>query len=108
MGPELMRSRQAATAHAKAISIIDPDRRLRELMDQLDTAETAQNKHAVAEEYLRRDEPKKALPLLESAATGLYRDDPMILMTLAQAQFGCGVFRQASETLDSLEETNPM
>jgi len=107
MGPDLMRSRQAATAHAKAINIIDPDRRLRVLMDNLDTAETAQNKHAVADEYMRRNEPKKALPLLESAATGIYKDDPMILMTLAQAQFGCGQYRQATETLDYLKEKNP-
>jgi len=107
MGPELLRSRQAATAHEKAISIIDPDRRLRLLMDNLDTAESAQNKHAVAEEYLRRNEPRKALPLLESAATGLYKDDPMILMTLAQAQFGCGMFRQATDTLDEIKTKNP-
>jgi len=107
MGPDLLRSRQAATAHEKAISIIDPDRRLRMLMDNLDTAETAENKHAVAEEYLRRNEPRKALPLLESAATGLYKDDPMILMTLAQAQFACGQFRPATETLDEIKARNP-
>jgi hypothetical protein len=107
MGPEIMRSRQAATAHAKAVSIIDPDRRLRALMDELDTVETAQNKHAVAEEYMRRNEPQKALPLLQSAATGLYSDDPMILMTLAQAQFGCGRFQETTATLDHLKEKNP-
>jgi len=107
MGPDIMRSRQAATAHAKAVSIIDPDRRLRALMDELDTVETAQNKHAVAEEYLRRNEPQKALPLLQSAATGLYSDDPMILMTLAEAQFRCGQFQQTSATLDHLKEKNP-
>jgi hypothetical protein len=77
------------------------------LMDNLDTAETAENKHAVAEEYLRRNEPRKALPLLESAATGLYKDDPMILMTLAQAQFACGQFRPATETLDEIKARNP-
>ncbi len=87
MGPEIMRSRHAAVAGEKARDIIDPDRRLRALMDNLDTADSAQNKHAVAEEYLRRNEPQKALPLLQSAATGLYSDDPMILMTLADAQF---------------------
>jgi hypothetical protein len=107
MGPEVMRSRQAAAAGEKARDIIDPDRRLRALMDNLDTVETAENKHAVGEEYLRRNEPQKALPLLLSAATGLYRDDPMILMTLAQAQFRCGQFAAATATLDHLKEKNP-
>jgi hypothetical protein len=107
MGPEIMRSRKAATAHAKAVSIIDPDRRLRALMDNLDTVETAQNKHAVAEEYLRRNEPQKALPLLQSAATGLYQDDPMILMTLAQARFACGRYQEVTATLDHLKAKNP-
>jgi hypothetical protein len=107
MAPDLMRSRHAAAAGEKARDIIDPDRRLRALMDNLDTAETAQNKHAVAEEYLRRNEPQKALPLLQSAATGLYRDDPMILMTLADAQFRCGQFRETTETLDHLKARNP-
>lgn len=107
MGPEIMRSRQAAVASEKARDIIDPDRRLRALMDELDTVETAQNKHAVAEEYMRRNEPQKALPLLQSAASGLYSDDPMILMTLAQAQFGCGRFQEATATLEHLKEKNP-
>jgi hypothetical protein len=107
MGPDLLRSRKAVAAGEKARDIIDPDRRLRALMDELDTVETAQNKHAVAEEYMRRNEPQKALPLLQSAATGLYSDDPMILMTLAQAQFGCGQFQEATVTLDHLKERNP-
>lgn len=107
MGPEIMRSRHAAVAGEKARDIIDPDRRLRALMDNLDTADSAQNKHAVAEEYLRRNEPQKALPLLQSAATGLYSDDPMILMTLADAQFRCGQFQETTVTLDHLKEKNP-
>ena len=107
MGPDLMRSRKAVAAGEKARDIIDPDRRLRALMDELDTVETAQNKLAVAEEYLHRNEPQKALPLLQSAATGIYSDDPMILMTLAQAQFACGRFADSSATLDHLKEKNP-
>jgi hypothetical protein len=107
MGPDLLRSRKAVAAGEKARDIIDPDRRLRALMDELDTVETAQNKHAVAAEYMHRNEPQKALPLLQSAATGLYSDDPMILMTLAQAQFGCGRFQQTTATLDHLKAKNP-
>jgi hypothetical protein len=61
----------------------------------------------VAEEYLRRNEPQKALPLLQSAATGLYSDDAMILMTLAQAQFRCGRFAETTATLDHLKAKNP-
>jgi hypothetical protein len=107
MGPDLMRSRKAVAAGEKARDIIDPDRRLRALMDELDTVETAQNMHAVAEEYLRRNEPQKALPLLQAAATGLYSDDPMILMTLAETQFHCGQFQETTATLDHLKAKNP-
>ena len=61
----------------------------------------------MAEEYLRRNEPAKALPLLRSAATGLYSDDPMILMTLAKAQFASGQFQATTATLDHLKAKNP-
>jgi hypothetical protein len=107
MGPDLMRSRKAVAAGEKARDIIDPDRRLRALMDNLDTVDTAQNKLAVAEEYLRRNEPAKALPLLQSAATGIYSDDPMFLMTLAQAQFASSQFQATTATLDHLKAKNP-
>ena len=108
MAPEIMRSRKAVAAGEKARDIIDPDRRLRALMDNLDTVDTAQNKHAVAEEYLRRNEPQKALPLLQSAATGLYSDDPMI-----PDDAGPGAVclrpssRQTTATLDHLKAKNP-
>jgi hypothetical protein len=107
MGPDLMRSREGRALQSKAKDIIDPDRRLRALMDELDTVDTAQNKLAVAEEYLRRGEPRKALPLLESAATGLYKNDPMMLLALAQAQFGCAMFTAVTQTLDDLKAANP-
>jgi hypothetical protein len=105
--PELLGSRTARKVAGDISQIVDPDRRLRELIDQLQLSETAENKRALAEEYLGRGNAPEAERLLKSALTGVHADDPHILYALARAQFALAQHAEAIATLDLAKERNP-
>lgn len=107
MIPDFMRSRAGRQAAAKVVTTIDPDRDLRFLQDQLETADTADNKRLLAEEHLRRGEPEAAIALLESAVAGAHQEDTALLQGLARAQFSAGRFDATVGTLDRLKIVNP-
>ncbi len=107
MLPELAGGRRARRLKDDVKNLIDPDRRRRALQDRLDTADTADNKLALAVEYLERGNPETALPLLRSLLTGPHRNDPKLMYALARAQFGCGDFAAATQTLEDLRAANP-
>lgn len=105
--PELRHSRAARQAVAKVQHAIDPDRDLRRLSEELDTADTAENRKALAEEHMRRGAVAQAIPLYEGALTGIHRDDPAILMGLARAHFANDDPARCSGTLERLQAANP-
>lgn len=105
--PELRYSRTGEQVVANVQKAIDPDRELRRLREELDTADTPRNRKALAEEHVRRGELAEAIRLYRSALTGIHRDDPAILMGLARAQFASGDAPGCVATLDRLQAANP-
>ncbi len=105
--PELRDSRTAHDALGKVQRAIDPDRDLRRRSEELDTADTVENRKALAEEHMRRGDLADAIRLYRSALTGIHRDDPAILMGLARAQFGSGDAAGCIGTLERLTAANP-
>jgi hypothetical protein len=101
--PEFLHSKQARSV----VKLIDPDRDYRTLVDQLDTADTADNRRALAEECLRRGEAERAVLLYEAALTGAHKDDPTLMFGLARALFARGEFAACSRTLEALKAANP-
>jgi hypothetical protein len=81
--PEFLHSKQARNV----VKLIDPDRDYRTLVEQLDTADTADNRRALAEECLRRGEAERAVLLYEASLTGAHKDDPTLMFGLARALF---------------------
>ena len=105
--PDLSRSRTARQAQASLIRAVDPDRDLRTLTDRFETADTIDNRRALAEEHLRRGDHGPAIVLYEGALVGPHRDDPVLLHGLAAAQFEAGEFPGTLATLDRLRAANP-
>lgn len=105
--PGLRDSRAGRQVVAKMQKAIDPDRDLRRLTDELDTVDTPENRRLLAEEHLRRGEPREAIRLYRGALTGIHRDDPAILMGLARAQFADRDPASCIATLNRLKTTNP-
>lgn len=107
MVPDFMRSRAGRRAAANVAKAIDPDRELRRLEDALETADTIDNRRALAEERLRRGEHAEATRLYRSTLNGAHETDPALLMGLARSQFEAGAFEDALQTLGRLKEANP-
>jgi hypothetical protein len=105
--PELLGTREARQAVTQARRAFDPEREYRALADQLDTADTAENRKALAEESLRLGKVEQAITLYKTALTGVHKDDPNIMHGLARAYFAAGDFANCGQTLDALRAANP-
>lgn len=107
MLPDMSSSPAARRLKEQAIDTIDPERRLRMLTDRFDTADTADTRKALAEEYMRHGRHAEAVPILEGALGGVHATDPILLQTLARAHFARGDFVQATQTLERIKASNP-
>ncbi len=84
--PELMGSRTVAKAGEAIRDKLDPERALREAQQNLELADTAQNRVRLADAYMARDNPREAAQLYEEALNGVFADDPAIIFKLGQAR----------------------
>ncbi len=86
---------------------IDPEHQRRRIAQQLDIADTVENRRRLAEESLRLGDYTNAAELYRSVLKGMYATDPLFLLGLAQAQAGLGQYGDARNTLDTLIRANP-
>jgi hypothetical protein len=105
--PEMRNSRAARTAVARVSSTLDPDRMMRRHAENLETADTADNKRHLAEECIKRGQWDDAIGLYRSALVGPLANDPALLIGLSRALFGRGDFQASLDTLDALQRDNP-
>jgi hypothetical protein len=105
--PEMLGTRGAQQAVHQARRAISPERRYRALAEQLETADTAENRKALAEECLLIGKVEQAIMLYKSALTGVHKDDPILMHGLARAYFAAGDSAGCIRTLDALKAANP-
>lgn len=105
--PEASQSRAAQQGGKALRKALDPGKELRQLQEALERSDTVGNRVALAQEYLKRGQFDAAVPLYEAALTGMYRDDPELLLGLGRALCGAGRFGRAREILEQLREANP-
>ena len=86
---------------------LDPDKELRERAKAFDRAGTPKNAIDLAEELVRRGYHDDAVALYARVMTGLYENDPALLIGRARAEFGKGDFAAARASLDRVQERNP-
>ncbi|APO97048.1 tetratricopeptide repeat protein [Xanthomonas vesicatoria] len=86
---------------------LDPQREQRDAARKLDVSDTPENRRQLARTLLSQGNYAQAADVYEGALRGLYRDDPDLMLGLAQAQFGLGNAAQARQTLDALIAANP-
>lgn len=107
MLPELLGTRGARQAVSNARRAFDPERDYRALAEELDTADTVENRRALAAECLRLGKIEQAIALYKTALTGLHKDDPHLLHGLARAYLAAGDFVGCTQTLEALKAANP-
>lgn len=105
--PELRRSRASKVTATRVFKTIDPQRDLKRLAANLEMSDNVENRIKLAEECAAAELYKEAIDLYNKALTGVYQDDPNIMLGLATALFHQGDYAKTKETLTCLIEVNP-
>ncbi|HJN51801.1 MAG: tetratricopeptide repeat protein [Pseudomonadales bacterium] len=104
--PELL-GKPARTAGKTLTDKLDPNRDMRHSAQLLEMTHNVDNAIRLAEQCAEKGHFGEAIEIYESSLQGLYKDDPKLLMGLAQALFGNGDFSRVLSTLDLLIAANP-
>ena len=102
--PALFQTRGARKVRSEIGAVIDPDKELRERVAQAELVDSVDTKRALAEECEKRGQWQEAIRLYQAAATGIFADDPAVLLGLARAELGSGDAPACLETLHKLDE----
>ena len=105
--PDLRHDPRGRKAASKAMQVIDPQRRRRELQRRLELSDTVDNRRRLAQECLDLGDYANAQELFRSLLVGMYATEPDFMLGLAQAQAGSGAYTEARQTLEALIAANP-
>jgi hypothetical protein len=101
------REHRAANRAARELSrTLNPHKALRERIEALETAPTVDNRVALARELMRSGRAREAAEQYREARTGLYANDPELMLGLAQALLADGDHAGAHECLDQLQASH--
>ena len=101
--PELIGSRSGRNAKAKLSQAINPGKGLREAEERYALAGTVKNAMLLAEQFLQHERCADARMMYTRCLTGIYADDPHLLLGLATAHYGLQEYDEALRCLDQLK-----
>lgn len=107
MLPDIRNSRSGRKAVKTVLKTIDPEINLKRAAKELLISDNVQNKLNLADECVARKLYDEAINLYKSSLTGIYKNDPKIMLSLAQAQFLDQDYNKARTTLEDLIRENP-
>lgn len=107
MLPELSNSPQLRNSLRSVKKNLDPGGQIRQRERQLKLSGSVDAARHLAAELVETGKYAEAIEHYRNALTGLYAEDPDLLLGLAKAQFGNERFVDARDTLDRLIEHNP-
>jgi hypothetical protein len=105
--PSLRNNPAARRALQKARAAVDPGRGIREGSLNYERSQNIDTASRLAGELTKAGRYQEAIRVCTEARTGLFEDDPKILLALANAQFAASDYAAAITTLDYLREKNP-
>lgn len=105
--PSLQQNRAARNVLRRARNAVDPHRGVREGSLDYERSQNIETASRLADELTKAGRHDEAIRICTEARTGLFEDDPKILLALASAQFAAGDYGAAIATGDYLREKNP-
>lgn len=105
--PELGQSRTIHTAKNSLLKAIDPQRELRKRKQQLELANTLDNKLKLADECYEAGMITDAIQLYQDCLKGVGEGDPDIMIKLSHAFFAEESYRKTIILLDETMKLNP-
>jgi hypothetical protein len=105
--PDWVRSRTSRRAMRGLRTTLDPEGDLRRLENEMQVTGNVASRQKYADELVRLGRAKEAVPVYQTCLTGVFADDPKLLLGYAYARFAAGDAAGARETLDELILKNP-
>ena len=105
--PSFGQNPAARKALSRARKAIDPNRGVREGSLNYERSQNVDTASKLAGELTKAGRHDEAIRVCMEARTGLFEDDPKILLALASAQSAAGRHTETIATLDYLREKNP-
>ena len=105
--PELMTSRSGRRTMRGIKGALNPEGDLRRLEIEMKVSGNIHARQRYAEELVRLGRAKEAVEVYRTSLTGLFAEDPKLLLGYAQAQFAADDAAGARQTLDTLIDKNP-
>ena len=91
----------------KFINFIMPGSELRKLQEKLENCDSVENRKALADYYMRTDEPIKAVEIYKSCMQGAYKNDDSLTLFLCRSLFEAKLYAEANAALSKLKENSP-
>jgi hypothetical protein len=105
--PELLRSRTSRRAMRGLRTTLDPEGDLRRAENAMKVTGDIASRQKYADELVRLGRPAEAVTIYKNCLTGVFADDPKLLLGYAHAQFAAEDAQGARATLDELIARNP-
>jgi hypothetical protein len=105
--PEWLGSRTSRRAMRGIRTTLDPEGNLRRFENEMNATGNVASRQRYADELVTLGRAREALPIYKTCLTGVFAEDPKLLLGYAHAQFEAGDAKGTRETLDVLIEKNP-
>jgi hypothetical protein len=105
--PELMKSRTSQRAMRGIRTTLDPEGNLRKYHNEMQVTGNVASRQRYADELVKLGRAAEALPIYQTCLTGVFQEDPKLLLGYAHAQFEAADPAAARRTLDELISKNP-
>jgi hypothetical protein len=105
--PELLGTRTSRRAMRGIRSTLDPEADLRRAENAMKVSGNVASRQQYADELVRLGRAPEAVTIYQNCLTGLFADDPKLLLGYAHAQFAAGDAAGTRTTLDDLIRKNP-
>ena len=105
--PDAMRSQTSQRAMRGIRKTLDPEGDLRRAENQVKISGTVAARQKYADELVRLGRAAEAVPIYQTCLTGVFAEDPKLMLGYAHARFAAGDAAGARQTLDELIQKNP-
>jgi hypothetical protein len=105
--PQMRDSRASRRAVRGIRNTLDPEGQLRRAESDMNIDGTVASRQKYADELVRLGRAAEALPIYQTCLTGVFAEDPKLMLGYANARFAAGDAAGARQTLDELIEKNP-
>ena len=107
LAPEWLGSRTSRRAMRGLRTTLDPEGNVRKFENEMQITGNVASRQKYADELVRLGRAKEAVPIYQTCLTGVFADDPKLLLGFANAQFAAGDAAGTRATLDDLIAKNP-